>query len=571
MNTKIGTFMRDLCNYQPNNNIFTVLPMEQLKFQYLSNIANLLPFVLESFNLNVSDINTIHDIYHWKSDLCYATGKYLVELGTLPLSKVPNDIQKLVSLPENAENKIRNFLRKQNIRPWAEIEKEIKGSKNWLSVKDKLQTSLLLDFIYELIASNKNKKLFGKISTLDILNLLKETVPDINFIPKLSPYNNYFDCSKYSDPYRYYYNLQKETDKDGNKTEKINVTDDNLRLYPLTKNSVTRTEILLNYYYQLAEPYLNKNHKLHKYYAKQAQYTKSSQAKEFLKNTINTEYALFYQQLPYLYTANWLNEIEPTSSNFLASFWSIEIIDDNNAAKVTSKLKDFSLTKDITTNINPSYVYKANNKNFSYTKKCIYQLYYFAYLSQTITDMRNTFESYYNDMNQRKNITMNISRNIIFNIFRFGYLLRHSIFFRAKHSELLAKLGFDREQISIEAPAISTPSYFSSTFLNLLSQQHSQNSDIELLKNESEKYTHLITEPVNKFSEYNNDIILEALNKALSTIYSIDSYKPKNSTALIDIIQEDLISFLYIDTTTKEWKKLNELLTDYYKANEPKK
>lgn len=571
MNTKIGTFMRDLCNYQPNNNIFTVLPMEQLKFQYLSNIANLLPFVLESFNLNVSDINTIHDIYHWKSDLCYATGKYLVELGPLPLSKVPNDIQKLVSLPENAENKIRNFLRKQNIRPWAEIEKEIKGSKNWLSVKDKLQTSLLLDFIYELIASNKNKKLFGKISTLDILNLLKETVPDINFIPKLSPYNNYFDCSKYSDPYRYYYNLQKETDKDGNKTEKINVTDDNLRLYPLTKGSVTRTEILLNYYYQLAEPYLNKNHKLHKYYAEQAQYTKSSQAKEFLKNTINTEYALLYQQLPYLYTANWLNEIEPTSSNFLASFWSIEIIDDNNAAKVTSKLKDLSLTKDITTNINPSYVYKANNKNFSYTKKCIYQLYYFAYLSQTITDMRNTFESYYNDMNQRKNITMNISRNIIFNIFRFGYLLRHSIFFRAKHSELLAKLGFDREQISIEAPAISTPSYFSSTFLNLLSQQHSPNSDIELLKNESEKYTHLITEPVKKFSEYNNDIILEALNKALSTIYSIDSYKPKNSTALIDIIQEDLISFLYIDTTTKEWKKLNELLTDYYKANEPKK
>lgn len=571
MNTKIGTFMRDLCNYQPNNNIFTVLPMEQLKFQYLSNIANLLPFVLESFNLNVSDINTIHDIYHWKTDLCYATGKYLVELGPLPLSKVPNDIQKLVSLPENAENKIRNFLRKQNIRPWAEIEKEIKGSKNWLSVKDKLQTSLLLDFIYELIASNKNKKLFGKISTLDILNLLKETVPDINFIPKLSPYNNYFDCSKYPDPYRYYYNLQKETDKDGNKTEKINVTDDNLRLYPLTKDSVTRTEILLNYYYQLAEPYLNKNHKLHKYYAKQAQYTKSSQAKEFLKNTINTEYALLYQQLPYLYTANWLNEIEPTSSNFLASFWSIEIIDDNNAAKVTSKLKDFSLTKDITTNINPSYVYKANNKNFSYTKKCIYQLYYFAYLSQTITDMRNTFESYYNDMNQRKNITMNISRNIIFNIFRFGYLLRHSTFFRAKHSELLAKLGFDREQISIEAPAISTPSYFSSTFLNLLSQQHSPNSDIELLKNESAKYTHLITEPVKKFSEYNNDIILEALNKALSTIYSIDSYKPKNITALIDIIQEDLISFLYIDTTTKEWKKLNELLTDYYKANEPKK
>ena len=106
-------------------------------------------------------------------------------------------------------------------------------------------------------------------------------------------------------------------------------------------------------------------------------------------------------------------------------------------------------------------------------------------------------------MNQRKNITMNISRNIIFNIFRFGYLLRHSIFFRAKHSELLAKLGFDREQISIEAPAISTPSYFSSTFLNLLSQQHSPNSDIELLKNESEKYTHLITEPVKKFSEYN--------------------------------------------------------------------
>ena len=102
-------------------------------------------------------------------------------------------------------------------------------------------------------------------------------------------------------------------------------------------------------------------------------------------------------------------------------------------------------------------------------------------------------------------------------------------------------------------------------------QQHSPNSDIELLKNELEKYTHLITEPVKKFSEYNNDIILEALNKALSTIYSIDSYKPKNSTALIDIIQEDLISFLYIDTTTKEWKKLNELLTDYYKANEPKK
>ena len=66
MNTKIGTFMRDLCNYQPNNNIFTVLPMEQLKIQYLSNIANLLPFLLESFNLNVSNINTIHDIYHWK-------------------------------------------------------------------------------------------------------------------------------------------------------------------------------------------------------------------------------------------------------------------------------------------------------------------------------------------------------------------------------------------------------------------------------------------------------------------------------------------------------------------------
>lgn len=560
-------FIKKIYDYQCNK-VFTVLPMEQLKYQYLSNIANFLPLILESFNLKVSDLANVNDVYHWHSNLCYATGKYKVDLGTLPLNKLPDDIQKIVNIPKNTENKIKSILRKQNIRPWQEIEKDIKGSKSWLGTNEKLQTALLLDFIYELIASNKNKKLFGEVSALNILHLLKSTVSKIDFVPKLTPYNTYFDSSKYFDPYTYYYNLQQETDKYNNKFEKIDIEDDNLKIETINSTSASKTETILHYYYQLEEPYLNKNHKLYKYYSQQAQYTKGSIAKEWSENIINTEYALLYQQLPYLYIANWLKEVKPINYNLLPSFWSITILDNNNSAKATSKLKDFHLNKDITTILNNSNIYRHHDNNISRDKKCIYQLYYFAYLSKSITGMQEKFKSYYSDMRAGKNTTTKTTNNVIFEIFRFGYLLRHSIFFRAIHADLLIKLGFDDKQVSISAPVMYEPSYFSSTFLYLLSQQHSPQIDIELLKKESAKYTSLITNSIKTFTDKNNDVILQTINKILFAIYSNDSYKPQYAIALSDVVREYLSPFLSIETKTKNWKKLNEILTNYYTSTQ---
>lgn len=564
-----------ICNYRYNRNIFKVLPIEELKLRYLMNKAELLPTILEAFNLKISDTsikNDLRSIYHGSTTLSYDTGKLQIGLGIQPFSDIPHDIQELIRVPQkssNIENELRNFLHRYNIRPWLEVEKTIKGSKNWLGIDESLRIALLMDFIFELIASSKNKKLFGEISTLNLLSFLKTTVSDINFIPKSSQYNLYLDALKFDDPYTYYYNIKKSKNTKGIKINSIDITDNNLMLSKAENTAISKTAVILHYYYQLIEPRLNPKHKLHSYYASIFQYTMRSKANKSGQKMINNEYSLLYQQLPYIYMARWLTEVELTGSKHIPSFSGIEILNDNNAAKVTIELKDLNLTKDISSILNYPCIYKQHGKTFSLERKFIYQSYYFAYLTNSIANFGNSLKSYYNDMQRMKNSTNENITKTFLEIFRFGYLLRNSIIFKFIHSELLSKLGFDINDVSRIAPAISTPSYFSTTFLYLLTQQHLPTCNIQLLKKESDKYNSLVAETSNELLEENKEVILSTLNKTLFEIYSTDYYKPKYATTLTNEIQKYLASIPSKELETEKWKNFNKTLTDYYEKKQP--
>lgn len=568
-------YFTNIENYKYPSNLFYVIPLEELKIKYIQNCLTILPTVLESLNLQVNSDDflnpkNIYETYRnninsknnetyieFKTPINYKLGPLHIGIGLTKWDDLPPDIKNLISLPPDINEKIKDFFYNNNICPWDDIEHKIHGSKKWYGIKESLKTAMFLDIIYEVIAKSKDRFLFGKLKKRDLLLILRNDISDIPYFPSL--YSKYFDSDCNEDDYTYLYKV--------NSIHPFEM--DKIIITKPSKNLRSKTSKVLYYYYEVTEQYVNPKHELYEFYRNQCTYTKASKAKNKGQSEIPQEYALLYQQLPYLYMAKWLTEVK-REGNKLPSFAKRAGCKKDtkaNERNISCQLRTLTINDDIDKFINYPKIFKKCDKNLSANTKIIYNAYFLKYLSNCCYRFQACINKYYGYKTADKNISKDNVQEVIFEIFRFGHLLSHSTFFKALLTHLLSKASvkLPEQQEKISSLSKLKPSFFLITFLILLSKQHKSDISITRLDEEIKKYEEAVSKTVDAIVKEDNNTITAIFESSLEMIYGTYQHSTKCVTITAEYIKDFISPFINAnkEDIQEEWEKLNKIMSSY--------
>ena len=535
-------------------NFFTDFFIGNINQKYHKDCYKFIATFLDYFDIKSVNLNT--GTNKLKYDIKYNEPLYL-QTGNNP--KIPQEIEKCFTPNAEAIKELKHllkFFKKNNINSWNEQLKLLPHKTHLLYEEQNLKACLFMDLMYEILIQNKDNFLLGSARKKDIaanirnaFSSFKLTIkyPSANQLIKKADTNCFLA--------EYYHGYLKTLIKN---QEIYEISDAKSLMYPLpSKNNVCQT--VMHYYTELLRYRFDPPKEL-------LQFASSKDNGDIKKNAnkenieLGLEYIKLYEQMGYLYFAEWINKYSCRKSmfNFLLNYKPYLISDNKNIFINTatfSKQPYINPTQNITNEnvLNPHKIFPQSNDdgNITVDQRRILQYMLFSYLNYSFNSFLKSQNLFFTN---KENVN-----NFILESFRINYILRHSTFFKLFHERLISKLNKTKHLNLKNIP----PSFYTTTLALYLNKSHLEIHEKDILDKFNEYHSFVD----NKNHIFNN-CSYNTILKITDHLFALKSEAPNLNmpTHLIEEIQKYIAHFLKSGIDDDIWNEFDHELKKYYKS-----
>lgn len=473
---------------------------------------------------------------------------------------------------EKIFKKIVKLLYEEKIISTAELLRKC-SDEGFVFEESNLIGSIGIDLLYEMLQREQNGNIIG---CAEKATFEQWTIDDMRYIPKTirQEFGKILPNDEI-DKENYYHRVASNAQDEGD----INVQDCKIEFS--SKNDTFQN--IFDGYIQVMRALLKPNEKLEMVYKELGEYSYLTKARSRNRMTDKKHLAL-YSQMSFLFLGEWYNKYVLSEKNSRRYLYSTQTL--YNEDGVIGYYNDFSakrmphvnIDKNILENdiFNPKKVFPLDNRNgnLSVSDKRTLQRMMICYYIAVIESFRQSARNYFLRVMGIDKINSSYDKiwsDFAIHLFRFNYVLRHSVLFNAYHYDKIRTLNSEKK---LSVPLDIPISFFSLTLVYYLSKSKIDLSNEDVIA-EFNKYDSYIKEELDdeeiKYGEHIEDVFVNKLKEYEALVVSEPWFNyDDNMNALPYHLLNNVLEWLngLLETTDdmdENWKRVDKMIRAYYK------